>query len=164
MFKKELNIKPERTFTKRRCLSLVSQLWDPLGLALPVTIKFMVDLQDLWASGFSWDDDLLDDIQSKWIENLQVLNEVLNLQFDRKIKPDDTVGEPELHGFCDAGELAYEAVLFLRWKCEDNNYCCIPIMVKAFVAPLRKKSIPRLTWMFSSRSYLSSMRTSIEIC
>ena len=66
------------------------------------------------------------------------VNEVPNLQFDLKIKPDDTVGEPELHGFCNTGELAYEAVLFLRWKCEDNNCCCIPIMVKAFVAPLRK--------------------------
>ena len=142
--KKEFDIKPERTLTKRRCLSLVSQLWDPLGLVLPVMIKFRVDLQDLWASGFSWDEDLPGAIQSKWIENFQILNKVPNLQFNRKIKPDNAVDEPEVHGFCDAGELAYGAVIFLRWKCEDGSYRLIPIMVKGFVAPLRKKSIPRL--------------------
>ncbi|CAB4023459.1 Hypothetical predicted protein, partial [Paramuricea clavata] len=63
-FKKEFDIRPEGIFTKRRCLSLVSQLWDPLRLVLPVMIKFRVDLQDLWASGFSWDEDLPDAIQS----------------------------------------------------------------------------------------------------
>ena len=135
-FKKEFDIRPEGIFTKRRCLSLVSQLWDPLGLVLPVMIKFRVDLQDLWASGFSWDEDLPDAIQSKWIDNFQVLNEVPNLQFNRKIKPDNAVDKPEIHGFCDAGELAYGAVIFLRWKCEDGGYSCIPIMVKAFVAEI----------------------------
>ncbi len=80
--KKEFDIKPERTLTKRRCLSLVSQPWDPLGLVLPVMIKFRVDLQDVWASGFSCDEDLPGAIQSKWIETFQILNKVLNLQFN----------------------------------------------------------------------------------
>lgn len=30
--------------TKRRCLGLVGQLWDPIGLVLPVAIKFRIDL------------------------------------------------------------------------------------------------------------------------
>ena len=33
--------------TKRRCLGLVGQLWDPIGLVLPVAIKFRIDLQEL---------------------------------------------------------------------------------------------------------------------
>ena len=45
--------------TKRRCLGLVGQLWDPIGLVLPVAIKFRIDLQGLWSSGYSWDDILL---------------------------------------------------------------------------------------------------------
>ena len=111
---------------------------------MPVTIKFRVDLQDLWASGFSWDDDLPDGIQSKWIENFQTLNEVSDLQFDRKIETEEAFDEPEIHGFCDTGELAYGEVIFLRWKSEDDKYRCIPVMVNAFVAPLKKKSITRL--------------------
>ena len=95
----------------------------------------------LWASGLSWDDDLTDDIHSKWIEIFQVLNvKFFYLQFNQKIKPEEAVDEPEIHRFCDAGELAYGAVIFLRWKCADDKYHCI--MVKAFVAPLQKISIP----------------------
>ena len=37
--------------------------------------------------------------------------------------------------------------MFLRWKLANSNYFCVPLMVKAFVAPLKKKSIPRLELM-----------------
>ena len=40
--------------TKRRCLSLIGQLWDPIGLVLLVAIKFRIDLQELWSSGYKW--------------------------------------------------------------------------------------------------------------
>ena len=57
------------------------------------------------------------------------------------------MGLPEIHGFCDGGEKAYGAVMFLRWKLASGNYFCVPLMVKAFVSPLKKKSIPRLELM-----------------
>ena len=38
--------------TKRRCLGLVGQLWDPIGLVLPVAIKFRIDQQELWSLGY----------------------------------------------------------------------------------------------------------------
>ena len=54
---------------------------------------------------------------------------------------------PEIHGFCDAGEKAYGSAMFLRWKLDDGSYTCVQLMVKAFVSPLKKKSIPRLELM-----------------
>ena len=50
----------------------------------------------------------------------------------------------QIHGFSDGGEQAYGAVIFLRWKRASGNYCCFPVKTKAFVAPLKKKSISRL--------------------
>ena len=44
------------TLTKRNCLALVAKLWDPIGITTPVTIRFRIDLQELWCSGFGWDD------------------------------------------------------------------------------------------------------------
>jgi len=58
------------------------------------------------------------------------------------LKPDNAVGLPEIHGFCDGGEKAYGAVVFLRWKLANSNYFCVPLMVKAFVASLKEKYIP----------------------
>ena len=79
---------------------------------------------------------------TKWTRNVQILNQLLTYEFDRKLKLDNAVGLPEIHGFCDGGEKAYGAVMFLRWKLANGNYFCVPLMVKAFVAPLKKKSIP----------------------
>lgn len=54
------------------------------------------------------------------------------------------MGVPQIHGFSDGGEQAYGAVIFLRWKLNGGDYQCVSVMIKAFVASLKKKSIPRL--------------------
>ena len=133
--------------SKRGCLASVAQMWDPMGLVVPCTIELRIDLQELWSAGYSWDEILPEEIRMKWIRNIQILNQLLTYEFDRKLKPDNAVGFPEIHGFCDGGEKAYGAVVFLRWKLANSNYFCVPLMVKAFVAPLKKKSIPRLELM-----------------
>jgi len=71
-------------FSKRSCLKFLAQLWDPIGLVSPVTIKFRIDLQALWSSGFSWDEILPASIQQTWLENVQSINDLLSFQFDRK--------------------------------------------------------------------------------
>ena len=60
-----------------------------------------IDLQELWSSGYSWDEVLPDEIQSKWKTNVQVLNQLLKYEFKRKLKPDNAVGMPEIYGFCE---------------------------------------------------------------
>ena len=143
-FKKENVVGLLEGFSKRSCLKFLAQLWDPIGLVSPVTIKFRIDLQALWSSGYSWDDILPESIQQTWLENVRSINDLLSFQFDRKLKPNNAVGVPQIHGFSDGGEQAYGAVIFLRWKLAGGDYRCVPVTIKAFVAPLKKKSIPRL--------------------
>ena len=52
-FKKENVVGLLESFSKRSCLKFLAQLWDPIGLVSPVTIKFRIDLQGLWSSGYS---------------------------------------------------------------------------------------------------------------
>ena len=133
--------------TKRRCLGLVGQLWDPIGLVLPVAIKFRIDLQELWSLGYKWDDILPANIQSKWIENAQTINHLLAFEYDRKLKPSHAIGLPQVHGFCDGREKALGAVIFLLWELKNGSYKCVPVLIKSFVAPLKRKTIPRLELM-----------------
>ena len=143
-FKKENVVGLMKGFSKRTCLKFLAQLWNPIGLVSPVTIKFRIDLQGLWSSGYGWDDLLPGSIQQTWSENVQSINDLLSFQFDRELKPSNAVGVPQIHGFSDGGEQAYGAVIFLRWKLAGGDYRCVSVMIKAFVAPLKKKSIPRL--------------------
>ena len=123
----------------KSCLALLAHLWDPVGLIAPVTIKFRIQLQELWNSGLNhWDDILPEGVQQKWMENVEAMNHLLTFEVDRKLS--NSVCLPEIHGFCDGGELAYWAVIFLRWTLEDGSYHCVPFMVKPFVAPERRNA------------------------
>ena len=108
-----------------------------------LVFRIRIDLQELWCSGFGWDDVIPTPVQKKWTENLQIMNHLLSLEFDRKLKPTNVSSPPEVHGLSDAGDQAYGAVLFLRWELMDGSFQCVPVINKAFVAPM-KKSIPRL--------------------
>jgi len=59
-------------------------------------------------------------------------------------RPDNAAGLPEIYGFCDGGDNEYGSVIFLRWKLTDGRYSFVPLTGTAFVAPLKKRSIPRL--------------------
>ena len=121
-FKKNSVVTDGSPLTKRNCLACLAQLWDPMGLVTPTTIELRIDLQELWSAGYSWDEILPKENQKKWMENVQVLNQLLKFEFSRKLKPDNAVGLPEIHGFCDGGEKSYGSAIFLRWKFADGSY------------------------------------------
>lgn len=54
---KHINLK--QPITKRHILSVVAQIYDPLGLLGPVILKAKVLLQKLCELKISWDDSLL---------------------------------------------------------------------------------------------------------
>ena len=133
--------------TKRKALCVVSQLWDPLGLMAAVTIRFRIDLQNLWAAGYQWDEFLPPEEKFKWLKNLEIMNTLLGTHLKRCLKPKMSVGSPQLHGFSDGGESGYDGALFLRWELEDGRFTSKFVAAKALVAPLKKKTIPRLELM-----------------
>ena len=101
----------------------------------------------LWSSGYNWDEILSANIQNEWIENAHTMNHLLVYEFDRNLKPSHAIWVPQVHGFCDGGEKAYGAVIFLRLELKNGSYKCVPVLIKFFVAPLKKKTIPRLELM-----------------
>ena len=63
-------------------------MWDPLALVAPTTIELqlIIDLQKLWSEGYSWDKILPEEIGTKWIRNIQILNLLLANSFYQKAK------------------------------------------------------------------------------
>ena len=130
-------------FNKRSALGLVMKLWDPIGLLLPVTMRYRIDLQQLWEHGYSWDEDLPPDIKELWASHSKVMEEIQNLSFERCLKPDDAIDEPQLHGCSDGGNLGFGACIFLRWPTE-TGFKVTFVSSKAYVAPLKHKTTPEL--------------------
>ena len=120
-------------------------MWDPSGILMPVTMKFRIAMQELW--DYDWDDQLSEQETREWQDYRREILPLQDFRIRRCLKPQGAVGLPQLHGFADGGEKAYGACCCLRWNLEDGHYENTFVAAKGLVAPLKKKSIPRLELM-----------------
>ncbi|KAL0839890.1 hypothetical protein ABMA28_016513 [Loxostege sticticalis] len=130
--------------TKREALKIVMSLFDPLGLASPVTIRAKQILQEIWRRSTAWDEVLEEDLTlewNQWTTHLQRLNQV---RIPRCYPNYSRSNNIELHVFVDASEAAYAAAVYWRIEDEDGNIHTPLVLAKAKVAPLKVTSIPRL--------------------
>ena len=89
---------------RHQMLSMISKIYDPLGLVAPFPLKGKRILQELCKSNFSWDDAVPDNYiveWEKWKKELQLLE---NLKMERCFKPSKfgKVIDSSLHHFSDA--------------------------------------------------------------
>ena len=54
------------------------------------------------------------------------------------------IKELQLHGFCDASEVAYSGVVYIRMIDEEGKVHITLVVAKTKVAPIKRLSIPRL--------------------
>ena len=137
-------VKCLKPITKRKILSQVAKVYDPIGFATAFLIRAKVGLQELWQAGVNWDEELSADVQAKWIEFFQELEELNKISFQRGLFALNSIGLPVLCIFADACEYAFGACACLRWCKEDGTFEIRFVAAKSRVAPLKKLTIPRL--------------------
>ncbi|XP_055613760.1 uncharacterized protein LOC129760181 [Uranotaenia lowii] len=137
--------------TKRSVHSDAACLFDPLGLVGPVVVQAKMIIQQLWRLKVGWDDPLDEQYQNLWKEYKQSLMPLESLSVPRWLGFSKDCVSVQLHGFCDASEVAYGACLYLRCVTVDGQISVRLVTAKSRVAPLenlkrskRKTSIPRL--------------------
>lgn len=147
-------------WTKRNVLSMISKIFDPLGLVSAFLIRAKIELQHLWEEGMDWDTLLDQEKQMFWKRYFDELSSLNLLRFPRSVTPEDTVGQPMLCIFCDASENAFGACSYIRWKIAENKFESRLLCSKSRVAPLKKLSIPKLELqaaLLATRLYKSIM-------
>ncbi|KAG1661276.1 hypothetical protein GQR58_021514 [Nymphon striatum] len=134
-------------YTKRVVLSLIARVFDPLGLVLPFTVTAKFLFQDIWRLGLNWDDDLPSECQEsfkRWLIELHTLQEVsVPRQYLQGNWSDISVAL-ELHAFGDASLKGYGACVYIRYIKSDGQYKSTLVRACARVAPLERKTLPRL--------------------
>ena len=138
-----IKIKPkEKGFTRRGLLSIVSSVYDPLGLVCPFVLQAKKIFQDECKEEKGWDDELHPGNRMRWIKWLEDLPMMEDFQVQRCIVPED-FGVPlrvQLHHFCDASTVAYGAVSYVRLI---NIHCSFQLG-RSRLAPIKPMTIPRL--------------------
>ena len=131
--------------TKRGIVSDIAKTFDVLGWMAPSIIKMKVLYQKLWLEKLGWDDPVSSEVldaHAKWKKQLPLLNQIkLKRCYYRVEEVPLTV---QLHGFSDASEMAYSAVVYLRSTYSSSLPLVSLVSAKTKVAPLKKVTIPRL--------------------
>ncbi|XP_066916600.1 uncharacterized protein [Clytia hemisphaerica] len=131
--------------TKRNVVSVVAQLFDPLGLLSPVFITAKVLLQKIHKSSSDWDKVVEKDLQDEWKDWLNLLIEIGSVKIQRfyffGLDSFSRESLIELHGFSDASAVAYGAVVYVV---EKSSRRAVTVTSKTRVSPLKETSIPRL--------------------
>ncbi|UYV78708.1 hypothetical protein LAZ67_16002504 [Cordylochernes scorpioides] len=130
--------------TKRKVLSIASKIFDPLGVACPVTLIPKLILQETWIQKLTWDEVLPGCLVQRFWKWFSKLKHLPNIEISRWLCfKDSYVEKTTLHIFCDASQFAYATCIFLRIEKEDRVDIQL-IQARTRVAPLKKLTIPRL--------------------
>ncbi|XP_071491771.1 uncharacterized protein [Diadema antillarum] len=147
-FKFEVQVK-DKPVTRRGILSVASSLYDPLGFLAPFVLPAKILLQNLCRRDLSWDAKVSQEEGEQWREWLSDLPLLTQVHIRRCLKPEgfQEIDSAQLHHFCDASEVGYAAVSYLRLTGKSGEVHCAFVLGKARLAPMKVVSIPRLELM-----------------
>ena len=121
-FKVTLKQKP---ITRRGLLSIISSVYDPLGLPAPFLPQGKLINQELCRANLGWDKVIPEKIQTqwtKWEKNMKQLEKIV----------------------VDACEYSYGQVSYLRLVDNNDRIHCNLMIGKACVSPIKVMNIPRM--------------------
>ena len=125
--------------TKRNVISVVSRIYDPMGLISPVIIEFKIFFQELCQAKLEWDELLSESMRERWEKLLSGLRVEQPLRISRCFGTTSS-STWRLLGFCDASVRAYAAVIYVDTGEGDLNL----VASKTRVAPIQTQTVPRL--------------------
>ncbi|MCG8069350.1 MAG: hypothetical protein JAY84_15975 [Candidatus Thiodiazotropha taylori] len=136
----------DRPLTRRGILSIVSSIFDPLGLVSPITLRAKIIVQQLCRKKLGWDDEIPQLQQTEWQAWLGTLPHLQDISVDRCFKPQGfgNIQNTQLHFFSDGSELGYGASAYVRLVDVHGNIACSLVIGKSRLAPIKQVSIPRL--------------------
>ena len=137
------------TKSLRQCLvlSLVSKVFDPIGLVAPFTVGARLLLKNIWrVTGQQWDDELPQDIVQRCLVWSADLPKLENIKIPRSYfsEPFDNI---ELHTFGDSSQDIFSAAAFLRARVKTSTGEKTELafaLGKARVAPMKVMTVPKL--------------------
>jgi len=138
-FKFNLFCEKINKINKRSVLSVLAKIYDPLGWLSPVIIVGKLFMQKLWLDEQKWDQELPVEDANYWESFLEKLKTLENIRIPRWLKM-QTNALAQVHGFADASEKAYAAVVYAKIGCS-----VMIIASKSKVNPKKnRKTIPKL--------------------
>lgn len=152
-------------------LSLIARIFYPLGLLAPVIFQAKHMMQSVWKANIAWDEELPTDILEPWTRFVMDLHELQWVRIPRFIHTRRGL-QCVLCGFCDASELGYAAVVYIKLVDSRERPAVSLLGAKTKLAPLKASTIPRMElcaavllarWMARLKNILEGIIQIIDI-
>ena len=147
----EINENLPDCLTRRSVYSQVQSIYDPMGLIVPFTLGAKILMRELITiiskndpQVNSWDLPMDNVLREKWKEFFGEMFALEGICFQRCVKPENYVGNPDMIIFSDASMLAYGACVYVRWKLSSGGFKANLLMAKNKIAPMKQLTMPRL--------------------
>ena len=138
------NKEVEAPITQRKILSLLSSVFDTMGLFAPFSVHMRRLLKGIWTkNGQHWDNEVEPSEEEEFLRWKEQLPIVAETSIDRRYFNRER-DKTELHVFADASEDTMCAVAYLRSQPKEYSADLAFVIGKCRVAPMRHLSIPRL--------------------
>ena len=137
---KAAGIIPDK-LTKRQCVGVVYEIFDIVGKIAPLIASFKLDIRDL--SSFEWDEVLPENFRRVWESNIEMMQEIRNIRYQRAVIPEDAVDlSIETIDTADASQTMICVAIYVRFKLRSGGYSCQLLFARTKIVP-KDMSQPR---------------------
>ncbi|GFW49750.1 uncharacterized protein TNCV_358531 [Trichonephila clavipes] len=159
-----LKFDEKEKITKRKILSLVGRVFDPIGFLAPVMIQPKILLQATWKTKEAWDDEVNDEIRKKFLKWGKQLKYFKNIKIPRWLGVMEE-SNLSIHTFVDASKTAYATCIFLRSESNTGSVTVQLLQARSRITPMKTITIPRLELMAATigARLFSSVKHALKI-
>ena len=132
----------KKCFTRRVLAGVVARVFDPLGLATPITANLKLCLHDLCMRKLDWDDAVPMELLDVWKENMMAIQDLKEVLFNRAVIPQDAASpHVNLIVAVDASQNIGVAAIFARVVRKNGSYSCQLMMARSKI--MADLTVPR---------------------
>ena len=128
------------TPTKRGVVRDLAQIFDPMGFIGPVQVSGKIFIRKLHESGKNWDEPLASEEERYWSEWRKQLIKLQAIEIPRVVDKSNVIA---IHGFSDASEVAYGAVIYAELHQNGETVWSL-LASRSRLSPKKAETIPRL--------------------
>ena len=127
--------------TRSHCVGVSSEVFDPLGRAVPITCGFKVDRKRL--NGLAWDEYVSVEDKKLWDFNFSLIQDLKEVVFRRAIVPEDALNlDIQTLDVGDASSLLMCSAIYARFQLKSGGYSCQLVFARTKIVP-DDMSMPR---------------------
>ncbi|MBM3938553.1 MAG: hypothetical protein FJ333_07870, partial [Sphingomonadales bacterium] len=131
-----------RCFTRRTVAGIVAKVFDPLGLATPITASLKLDLHELCAKKLDWDDPAPPELLPIWAANMETIQRLKFITYPRAfIPPDAATDKVDLLVATDASQNLAAAAVYARVLRKTGEFSCCLVTARSKI--VNNLTVPR---------------------